>query len=1259
MIVGIDKNYSPAKTPKGYAFYAINVIINEKLDEIINERGTDVIHLLNTYTFINGVITFLDNVIVFGKSTEGKDVIAVYNETTKTIQANVNRTDLGFSTDHPISGEAKLNSKGELIVAFTDNFNTPKYINLTTALPSDSLALYNLTITNSNPFLSISVIEGGGVLKTGAYYVAIQYLDRNRAATQWSTLSEPIYIVAHKLSADFASTQGSESGKPTNKGLRILLADIDEAFTRVRVALVSKINDVVEAAVYKEVAISGFQMFVTVSGSELSTPLDISDIITKNFYFERVGELESLNDQLFAANIETTEAFDYQRIVNRIQLQWTSKFVNTPLYNQDNVDKAGNKGKSFMHDEVYAFYAQLELQDGRLTQWFHIPGDTLTSNDRLPVDNSDSGIKFNGAAPLNFQLNCNPGYIGTRNGMKYGTFARWENANEIYPNNFPDYGGQKVRHFRFPSIAFLKANVYNDGSHNFLGASDWDILGVAFSLDLNTIPFEYKSHIKGVRIGYAKRESADASVLGYSIIQLGAYPEINDPAFDTGVITSAGGNWRVQSANDANILATKDHVRLNSPDIFIGRPNVQDIYLYNQVRMRITDLNTSLFSVPGVRKYGRVLDGRTNGDIDVWTYLSNFMAAGDVGVIPPNNSFVALLNSKYLPAHTVFTDQSKTFNNLLNEEALYGQPNHSLDIDISGVDTGGVFRAEVGGHVDSPNLIEETFLAEIKTPKLDFFVNYTDQDVVPYGRIQRNLDGQILDQDVPGDVFIVTHSFMAMSSVGTDGQPFNIDPADGIRNLKMFLAESRYNMNERYTTLGDYTTYFYPAASLAEQAESSNYWFTKLDQTASNVNQILYSPDFNALQDLEEWGTFNHTIDYQTKLPYAIARSEASSRANDQDDGWRRFRPNDIFYTVKNKGRIVNLTAWGSEALLIHHELALFRTRDKAVLQTDITQINLGSGDLFALEPKEITPTDDGYGGTQHKFSCILCQAGYAFVDANVGEVFLYKGGDDFTPIAKGIRTDLRNFLRNNTVEDNPHKGDGSGLTMAFDKEHYRLVLSLKAGPNGVNGFTASFDLIKEEWSSFHSYRPWLLFNTRKNFYSLKDNACHQQGIGAYGHFHGILYPSFVDLVFNEEPSREKIISALEWISTVKDSQGNTLTETIDYVTIWSESHCTGKVQVNKRDNIANYENKNANQVDGVWRYNSINDCVKIPGKPFIYDINADYSTITSNLDNTLAWFEQAPVRGKYFIIRLEFSNLNNKSLSLRSMTPEIHLSYY
>lgn len=1255
MIVGIDKNYSPAKTPKGYAFYAVNIIINEKLDEIINEKGTVMIELLNNYTFINGVITFIDKIIIFGKGVNNRDIIIVYDEADRTPYLKISRDDLGFSAEHPISGEAKLNSKGELIVVFTDGNVTPKYINLDTASPADSLAVYNLSITNTNPYISVGVVEGGGVLKTGAYYVAFQYLDNNRATTQWSIISDPIYIVAHKLSADFTATQGGESGKPTNKGLRILLADVDQAFTRVRVALISKIQDTVEASLYREVAISGTQMFVSISGSELSTPLAVSEVITKNFYFERVGELESLNDQLFAANIETTEAFDYQRIVNRIQLQWTSKFVNTPLYNQDIVSKDGNKGKGFMHDEVYGFYAQLELQDGRLTQWFHIPGETLTDNDRQTLSSGYvNGIRFNGANPKNFQLNCNASYIGIRNGLRYGNFARWENENEVYPDNFPDYGGQKVRHFRFPSIAFLRGNVYNNGSFNFLGSSDWDILGVSFSLDMNTIPFEYKSKIKGVRIGYAKREAADASVLGYSIMQLGAYPEINDPAFDTSIITSAGGNWRVWSVNDANILATKDHVRLNSPDIFIGRPNVQDIYLYNQVRMKIPDLNTSIYTVSGVRKYGRVLDGRRNGDIDVWTYLSNFTAATEVDAIPSGSIFVGLSNTKYIPAHTVFTDQSTTFNNLLNEEALYGKPNSPLDIDISGVDSGGVFRAELGGFIDSPNLIEETYLGEIKTPKLDFFLNYTDQTVIPYGRIQHNLDGQPLDQDVPGDVFIITHSFMAMSSVGTEGQPFNITPEDGIRNLKMFLAESRYNMNERYTTLGDYTTYFYPAASLEEQADSANYWFTKLNQTASNVNQILYSPDFNSLQDLEEWGIFNHTIDYQTKLPYAIARSELSNRSNDADDGWRRFRPNDIFYTVKNKGRIVNLVAWGSDALLIHHELALFKTRDKAVLQTDITDISLGSGDLFELEPKEVAPTEDGYGGTQHKFACILCQAGYIFVDAHVGEVFIYKGGDDFMPIAKGIRTDLRDFLRNNPVGDNPH--NGTGLTIAFDKENYRLLLSLKAEQKR---FTTSFSLIKEEWSSFHQYKPDLFFNTRKNLYSFKDNTFHQHGLGDYGKFYGVIYPSFVDLIYNEQPSREKIISALEWISTVKDAQGDTLVETVDYVTVWSESHCTGKIPVNKRDNIANYENKNANQVDGVWRYNSINDCVKTPGKPFVYDINADYSTIASNLDNTLAWFEQAPVRGKYFIIRLEFSNLDNKSLSLRSMSPEIHLSYY
>jgi hypothetical protein len=67
MIKGISQNFSPEGTPKGYAFYGKNIIINRKLDEIINEKGTKLVEAFNTagVTDICGVIPFGRKLIIF------------------------------------------------------------------------------------------------------------------------------------------------------------------------------------------------------------------------------------------------------------------------------------------------------------------------------------------------------------------------------------------------------------------------------------------------------------------------------------------------------------------------------------------------------------------------------------------------------------------------------------------------------------------------------------------------------------------------------------------------------------------------------------------------------------------------------------------------------------------------------------------------------------------------------------------------------------------------------------------------------------------------------------------------------------------------------------------------------------------------------------------------------------------------------------------------------------------------------------------
>lgn len=1243
MIKGISQNVSPDNLPKEFAFFAKNIILNEYLNEVVNEKGTlriDALALLGI-TNIVGVIPFGNLAIIF-YIAGSTDSIGVYDETAGTFAIKVARTDLNFDLNFPISGKAKFNSKFEIIVAFTDRNTIPKYINLDTATLSDDVSLYNLFLISKDPDFNAEVVEGGGSFKTGAYFGVIAYVDREGAVSSWSHLSEPIYVTLYSDTQDNRTTQGSNSGVTTSKAIRLNITNLDPAFTKIRIALISKINDVTTAATYKDVSYVGSTATVILTGGEVTTVVGIEEVLTINQIFEKVGDIESLNDQLFVADLETNTVVDFQSLTNQLSLQWTSKLVLGVLDDNTNYPKSGEI-KTFMHDEVYAMYAQYELKGkGRWTDWFHIPGRIPTSGER-----SNSGlaneIRINGVVPKKFQLEDTCSEVGADGDLTYGTMSSWENSNEVYPTDFPDYAGQKIRHHRFPSVNWLKSNIYPvlPPDNNYPHES-WDILGIR--VNFGSLPPALLEQISGIRIGYAKRDTGNTTILGYDIIQFAANPQETGSggAFNTSILASSGGNWQIAADGvDNDIRPIKNFIRLHSPDILFTKPPITDIYLALTRKLKVNTLNDAFTNDS---QQGRLVTVRIVDESNVATYVTNYRKTTSSSSPINTSTYLKLTNSKYVPNNTQVVDSIGTINNLLSEETLFAQVEQPLDIDVSGVDSGGDLITNRGSEPDSPNLFEETFLTAIKVIKSDMFSGYTGQQVIPLNYTIRDfVDPVIIDEQ--GDGFIIFHSFVTMAPYPSIGDAFGgYGDKFGVRCVKAFICESRLNLNQRYIDSAILNTYFFPFVGSTVLSDPREYWYFKLSQLNAAVNTILYNRDFNALNDYEQYGVYDHTIEYNSELPYAIARSQKASRASDIDDGWRIFRPNDIFYTVRDKGRIINLQAWGTESLLIHHEKALFRTRDKAILQTDITKITLGSGDLFAIEPEEIAPTDEGYGGTQHKFSCLLCPAGYVFVDKEVGELFMYKQGNTFVPLGKGLRTFFRDTLRNTTVADNPY--NGTGMSLAFDKEHYRLILSLKAFPS----FTASFDLLKEEWACLHDYKPDFIFNTRKNLYSFKINELHQHGVGPTGSYYGVVYPSFVDIVINEDPDQEKILIALEWITRVIKNNTPSLTDTITHITVWNDYFCTGKIPVNLQTLVAAYENKNTSSANRSWRFNELQDAVKDVQAPFIGGIFDDYRPISDNITSSLAWFNRGQVTGKYFIIRLEYSNFEDKLVYLRTV---------
>jgi hypothetical protein len=143
--------------------------------------------------------------------------------------------DLNFSTEYPITGEARVAANGDIIVYFTDNYkdvkidpitkieyidsyNPPRVFNVTKQLNviNNGGAVTNLYISAPTKFLTStkhvdylnlflttkkipqiknhSLIKGG-ILESGAYYLCLAYANDEYTETNIYTVSQPVYIL--------------------------------------------------------------------------------------------------------------------------------------------------------------------------------------------------------------------------------------------------------------------------------------------------------------------------------------------------------------------------------------------------------------------------------------------------------------------------------------------------------------------------------------------------------------------------------------------------------------------------------------------------------------------------------------------------------------------------------------------------------------------------------------------------------------------------------------------------------------------------------------------------------------------------------------------------------------------------------------------------------------------------------------------------------------------------------------------------------
>ena len=1227
---GLVRDTNSIEQPQGTWRDARNIVISDERNTIRNEDGFSIYssNYPSSHTPV-GVLEIPDGTHILFSSSPGNshlgriDTAGLYTDI-------INDDRLLFRVAFPIEAEFRFNFRQELIITWIASNTTPKILNVdnppftldgSKALQSDDdLNKILLFPDITAPTALISVSESGGILRTGVYQVLFSYIDSEGFETNYTSIDKPIYVTEDTISEGFNNYDGAPPNTPTSKALAISLLNVDTRYERIRLIVISRIEGVSIPNFVKDIIISGSTLNTTYTGAENQEVLTLQEVLIKRPNYTIAKAITQLNDILYLGNLQQEEDVDLQSIANDIIINYTTKLIDVTNINES---QKINRDRGFAHGVVYAFYLQGEYNNGNLTEAFVIPGRISKAsevlNSALATNESITAKVFQveDTSNSNGQTYTSIGNIQRPTNQTVSNMGYWENETEVYPTDFPDFAGEKVRHHRFPTIRRCKSQHYS--TEDGYGREKLDVLGIDVS-NVN-IPSNIQSRIKKWRILYAKRDISRSNVISQDLLLYSASIEN-----DANVRWSSAGNWRLNAQRAGSgvwldLELRNDHIRFHGFDLLYSKPAISPLYITLQLELTKSNLNATYQSVG--KQGGKIATsgdgrGRVPGAVIDYTDITNTV----VDTVSNGNYIRRIDNFRYVP-HNIIDGNLYT---RLNEEAAVADINNGASlVTASEFFTQSINeaanRAGGGEPILNGNGQENTYLISLEQVIGDIYDSYLEQELVFTDRAQTTISSTTLRDIYGGDTFVSYYSFITAGPMN-GGDLTNFD--QGLRILRAFVCETANNANLRHEDTADIVSSYYP------KTDGLDFWNnpntvegTFIYNSDRGFNNIAYNPDYTVINDLNPVVIDNPFISDTNTFPFRVIRSLQANRES-QVNSWRFFLSEDFYEQNTNRGEIINLQGY-VDVLLIHHKYALFRTIGNETLRTTALEVTIGTGDIFARSPKEVIVDTLGYAGTQHKFSCIVCPLGYVFTDAEQGKIFVLSNAlNEISSL--GLRNNFRDLLQGNSVNDNPF--NNSGITTTWDENFKRLIWTLNTGSSSTSETWSFTSLLGEQggWVCRHDYIPSFLFRGRDKLFSINTGDIYEHNISTKkGLYYDQVNPVawFVEVVFNGSTEELKQFFNVNWVSEMFDaSDVKILNRTFDTIECKTGDKTTGEVTLVPYSNITSFYNTRF--AKGKWNFNTTRTSVVTASdflnKRKLIDLYMSVKLVhnnTKNLDNS------------------------------------------
>lgn len=443
---GLNLDMNPRDVTTGEWKDARNILLSKGFQSIENEGGFDpngiLFGTIDNPEDIKGWVLTPDCAIIFTHiAIDGNYISKIYKYIYDAPTATIVKTFIvSTSTYNPnthivfnnsITGVFTHNYKNELIVVWCDGIedtsNQIYSINIDAPAEHNHDYYFNPDAYNISIDVSQNYDDRSSELKSGVYYFTIAGELNDGSITTYSTVTPGVMLLSKKGSVaagdDYTVLDILESAKIDDvvKGSFIVTVNRTiEPYLKYRLGVIYD-NGVTKEFYYNPIAYTIEQnkqesiRFNTLKGfikDDLYTPLSsISPYIKADSL--AINTKDNASELLLGGVSYDNDMLGWeagQHIANGIKLSYTTTFImHMPHGYRSNIIPV------FQQDEIYAFYMGIRNRKGNVIGIWHIPS------------------------------------YATYDAVENDWLDKHENT-EVYDDNFPDYAGRNIAHFKIPDV---------------------------------------------------------------------------------------------------------------------------------------------------------------------------------------------------------------------------------------------------------------------------------------------------------------------------------------------------------------------------------------------------------------------------------------------------------------------------------------------------------------------------------------------------------------------------------------------------------------------------------------------------------------------------------------------------------------------------------------------------------------------------------------------------------------------------------------